>query len=619
MELACFDPLKMKTPLGAISKKTKVSFFVEANVKCLPNELYLMIREDSESEYKYILMQKSNERISIKNSGCFENGKSDFAITENAEIEKVRFFADVEFEKEGLYFYNFKLNYNDFSKFLSKTNDNFSVVLDEKGEDFVQVVTVKNYESENSIQGGLIYQIYVDRFCKLGEHNLPAPLQKRDDWGGKIKKNTSDPVKINEEIFGGTLDGVASKFEFLKELGVTVIYLNPICEAFSNHKYDTADFMKVDESFGGDLAFENLAKKAKALGIKIIIDGVYNHTGSDSLYFNKKSRYKTLGAFNSKSSKFFDWYSFENYPEKYDCWWGIVTLPSVKKDCLDFQNFIAGDGGVIEKFMKMGASGVRLDVVDELSDEFTKRISEKVLSFDKNAVVMGEVWEDASTKISYSKRRKYFVDCELNSVMNYPLKEALVRFLKFKETSDLVSTLRMLKNNYPKIVLDNLMNTLGTHDTGRIFSELLKVSGGDRAVATSLLKIGFVILFTLPGVPSIFYGDEYGMENNDDSSRGCYDWQNYDNEIFKFTKSLAKIRSMNVLKNGDFKILMAESGKFVFERKNEFEQIVVLSNLRKEPLFVTTDENFISFFSQKKIKNLTLPENSFEILICNIK
>lgn len=589
--LAEFDPLKMKNPIGAISKGEVVNFFVQANIDCLPNELYLMLKSDGDDDYKYILMKK------IENES--------------------KFFVSVEFKNKGLFFYNFKLNFNDFSKYLSKTNDNFSIVLDEKGEDFVQLVTSEKYESVDSLQGGLIYQIFVDRFCKVGEVKVREPLQERIDWGGKIKKNTTNPVKINEEVFCGNLKGVISKLDYLKNLGVTAIYLNPIFQANSNHKYDTSDFLKVDEMFGGDEVFEKLIREANEKNIKIIIDGVFNHTGSDSIYFNKCNRFDSIGAFNSKSSKFYEWYDFENYPEKYSSWWGIVTLPSIRKNSKSFQNFIAGSGGVIEKYMNMGVFGIRLDVVDELSDEFTKSISNKVLSYDKNAVVMGEVWEDASTKISYSKRREYFVDNELNSVMNYPIKQALINFLKTKNCDDLVSTIRMLKNNYPKVVMDNLMNMLGTHDTNRIFSELISAYGENEEVAKKVLKIGFAILYTLPGVPAIFYGDEYGMKDNDGSSRGCFDWENYDNEIFHFMKKLASVRKLEVLKDGEINILMATSGKFVFERVSKNQRIIILSNLRPSPLFVNLSGRFSSALSGKVLTDFVLSEFEFEILIEN--
>ena len=522
--------------------------------------------------------------------------------------------ANFYFEKAGHNFYNFQIAINNEIKYLNKTFDNYSYLSNEKGDDFFQLVTNEEYKSTNSLQGGIIYQILVDRFCRVGEVKNREPLKLRDDWGGKIKKYTTDPVKLNTEVFGGNLSVVISKLSYLKELGVTAIYFNPICQANSHHKYDTADYMKIDDMYGTEEEFKILIKKAKSLDIKIIIDGVYNHTGSDSIYFNKENRFESVGAYNSKNSKYYSWYNFKNNKEEYDSWWGIKTLPSIKKDCRDFQEFIAGKNGVIEKFMEMGVFGIRLDVVDELTDEFTKKISNKIMSYNQDAVIMGEVWEDASTKISYDKRRKYFKDNELNSVMNYPLKEAIINYLKTKNPRELNSTIRMLLNNYPKIVLDNLMNSLGTHDTNRIYTEI-KSFTSDEEISKSLLKIAFILLFTLPGVPTIFYGDEYGMENNDSNPRGCFDWKNYENDIYKFIKKLSKIRNYKSLKDGEIKILCCQDGKFAFERIGENEQIIVLVNLGRTMFPVKQNGKFFSFFSQKERKNICLMPNEFEILI----
>jgi len=376
-----------------------------------------------------------------------------------------------------------------------------------------------------------------------------------------LQKNTTDPLVINREVFGGNFKGVISKLNYLKYLGVTVIYFNPISQASSNHKYDTADYMKFDDMYGTDEDFKLLVSKAKELGIKVIVDGVYNHTGSDSVYFNKYNRYKTVGAYNSEKSQYYNWYSFINYPDVYEAWWGIDTLPKVRRDAKEFHELIAGENGVIAKYLNMGVFGVRLDVVDEISDDFTKLISDRVKSYGENRIVMGEVWEDAATKISYSERRKYFTQNELSSVMNYPIKESIINYIKSQNPKDFESTVRMLLNNYPKPVQDNLMNFLGTHDTSRFYSELIYASNGDRDIAFKLLKIATILMFTVIGVPSIFYGDEYGMENNDGSSRGCFDWDNYNNEIFNWYMTLTKLRKIKVFKHGDMNILFAKNGK----------------------------------------------------------
>ena len=585
--LAEYDPLKDKTPSGVIVKNSSVKFKVYVNQNCTPNELYLMIKEDSDEDYKYVLMQKQN----------------DYFVT------------NYYFENFGHYFYCFKLNYNDFSKYLCKSSEYYSVITDYKGEDFLQLVTSQLFDCDSSMQGGIIYQILPDRFCRDGEVIKRESLNLRDDWGGAIKKNTTIPVEINKEVFGGNIKGIISKLDYLAKLGVTIIYLNPIFLANSHHKYDVADYFKIDDMLGTEDDFKNLINQAEKHGIKIVIDCVFNHTGSDSIYFNKENRYDSLGAYNSKNSPYYDWYTFENYPEKYDCWWGIVTLPSIKKDSASYQNYIAGDGGVLDKYLKLGVYGVRLDVVDELSDEFVKRLYDKVKSYNKNSPVIGEVWEDASTKISYSKRRQYFSNNEINSVMNYPIKNAILDYIYSKEPQKLLETLRFLQNSYPKPVLNNLMNIVGTHDTSRIFSEIKNLSNGNVEYAKSLFKIAYCILFTLPGVPCIYYGDEYGMENNDDTPRGCFDWNHYENDIYLFVKTLSKIRKFEVFKNGQTNIIMASNGKFVFERFNEKEHIVVLVNLRNSNLFVELHGNYISYFTNKIKNNFYLKENEFEILI----
>ncbi len=586
-----YDPLRQKFPLGAVSKNTKVTFSFD-DPENLVFEAYFVCKRDDESEFNYYQMAKEEKS---------------FKITQTYEFA-------------GHYWYLFQIKIADGVFYINKTYDCFSYLDEQIKDSFFQLVTERPYTQTNQMQGGLIYQIFVDRFCKFGEVVTRKPLIFRSDWGGEITKNTTDPLVINQEVFGGNFAGVASKLDYLKKLRVTVLYLNPISMANSNHKYDTADYMRVDPMFGTEKDFENLIKDAKELGIKVIIDGVYNHTGSDSIYFNKYGRFNTLGAYKSQKSKYYSWYNWDVWPDKYGSWWGIDTLPSISHNSEDFQNYIAGDGGVIEKFLKQGVGGVRLDVVDEISDEFVKKIQKKVSSFGEDKAVIGEVWEDAATKTSYSKRREYFSGNELTSVMNYPVKESILCFLRTCEPTDLVSTMRMLQNNYPKVVLDNLMNFLGTHDTGRFYSDIKEMCDGNEDKSLKLLKIATAILFTLPGVPSIFYGDEYGMENNCGSSRGCFDWKNYKTKIYDWYLKLAKIREYQVLKNGEFKILYARDGKFIFERFDDKERIVVLANMKNNDLEINLDGKFESFLTKKQMTDkFILKPQSVEILIENKK
>lgn len=583
---AKYDPLLFKFPKGPISKNNEVNFHIDYNGDVQPKIVYFMLKSDSDTDYRYLEM---------KNNNGYE-------------------FSYI-FENSGHYWYNFQLVFDDYCLYLNKTYDSRSELSYEKKEDYLQLVTEKEYTCKNSMQGGIIYQIYVDRFCKVGEVKCRKPLIMRDDWGGKIQKNTTDPLIINLEVFGGNINGIISKLDYLKNLGVTTIYLNPISLANSNHKYNTSDYMKIDDMFGTESDFKNLVELAKQRGMKLVIDGVYNHTGSDSIYFNKNGTFNTLGAYKSKESKFYKWFEFEEYPDKYRSWWGIDTLPSINRNSADFKDFIAGKNGVLEKFLKLGVGGVRLDVVDEITDEFVQKIEKKVHEFGEDNIVMGEVWEDASTKMSYSERRQYFTKNELNSVMNYPVKETVLEYITTQNSKPLESTLRMLENNYPKTVKDNLMNFLTTHDTKRVFSEILNKNNDNEKEAILLYKIATTLIFTLPGVPSIFYGDEYGMLDNDGSSRGCFDWEHYKNEIYDWFLKLTKIRKLSVFKDGEINILYSGNGKFAFERTGENERVVVIANVSSSPFDINIKGEFVSFLTGNKAQNHKFQQNEFDILI----
>lgn len=606
-EIAYYDPLKMKLPKGAVVKGTDVKFYVCTKANAGVKNVVLMLHDDFHSDYLYIQPNTKESFFGKFNKNLY--GKE-------FDIDRYEFSA--KFETKGHFWYNFKLETEFGDRFLSKTYSNFSCVLTEKGEDFFQLVTDENYATPGDIlEGGVIYQIMVDRFCKVGEPKVRKPLIYRKDWGGDICKDTTDPIKINQQVFGGNFKGVISKLDYLQELGVTAIYLNPVCQADSHHKYDTADYMHFDEMFGTDEDFKKLTSEAKHRGIKVFVDGVYNHTGSSSIYFNKEKYYGDGGAYNDPKSPYHDWYEWVNYPDEYNCWWGIDTLPNVRDDNESFRKYITGENGVIDKYMKLGACGVRLDVADEISDEFLKLVSNRVKKNNPNGLVMGEVWEDAATKISYSKRREYFSNNELNSVMNYPVKESILSFIKTQEPFDFVSTTRMLQNNYPEKVQHNLMNFLGTHDTGRIMSELECIAGGDKTLAIKFLKIAAGLAFTVTGVPSIFYGDEYGMENSDGNARGCFDWNNTGFEITSIFKKLAEIRKLEVFKNGDMNILEASNGKLIFERINKTQRVVVLTNMREDSLKVDLNGNFVSLLSEKKYEkgsSFKLNYLGFEIL-----
>ena len=476
---------------------------------------------------------------------------------------------------KGIYFYHFEILSGGERKFIVQNELLSGEISDNLTTSFAQVVT-KN--EKNNVTNGIIYQIFVDRFCKSGPVRTREPFVKRNDWGGELEKNTRDRVLLNQEVFCGNLKGITSKLSYLKNLGISIIYLSPIFLANSYHKYDTASYLQIDPMFGSEKDFKNLIEEGKKYGIEIVLDGVFNHTGSDSLYFNKESRFDEVGAYNSRSSKYFDWFKFSLWPDKYECWWGVPTLPAVNNECESFCDFIAGNDGVIEKWMRYGIKGFRLDVVDELSNSFLEKIARKIRSMNKKAYIIGEVWEDASIKIAYEKRRQYFVENQLDSVMDYPLKNGILSYVLTRDEKQLVKNMNMLLDHYPVTVLQNLMNIIGTHDSKRFWSVLGEVSDDENEKFK---------LFN----PTIFYGDERGVEGGEAPlCRVCFPWEKDKTETEKWLKFLGKIRKNKVFKTSDFKVLHAEDGVIVIERKNKNEKLIFITNLSGNDFSISIDK-----------------------------
>jgi len=445
------------------------------------------------------------------------------------------------------------------------------------------------------IHGGVIYHIFVDRFRRGGELRLRPGAVYRDDWGGcpyylPDEKN----IVHNNDFFGGNLYGIIEKLPYLEEMGVTCIYLSPVFEAASNHKYDTGDFMKIDGAFGGDEAFEKLCSTAGARGIKVILDGVFNHVGIDSRYFNKYGHYDSVGAGQGRDSPYYDWFTFRE-DGTYDAWWGIELLPAINEHNPAYRDFICGEDGVIAHWTRKGVSGWRLDVVDELPDVFLDPLCAAMKRENCESLIVGEVWEDASNKIAYSTRRRYFQGGQLDSVTNYPLKDAMIACVKDKDVSRLADTVAMLCRNYPGNVLNSLMNILGTHDTMRILTVLsgadfphdkrdmehFRLTDAQFSVAKKQLKLASTLQFTLPGVPCVYYGDEAGMQGGADPfNRRCYPWGNEDSELIAWYMALSRMRKEHsCFKDGKYELIEARAGLFAFTRGKGNGRILVAVNV----------------------------------------
>ena len=441
----------------------------------------------------------------------------------------------------------------------------------------------EKYNTPEWFCGRIMYQIFPDRF--FGEHENGAIWKKRDEY--IIHYNIYEPFSFNRhpfedgpacnDFYGGNLKGIIKKLPYIKSLGAGVIYLNPIFDAYSNHKYDTANYMEIDPMFGNEDDFKELCSEAKKLDIRIILDGVFSHTGADSIYFNKYRNYGGGGAYNDINSPYRSWYQFG--ANGYESWWGCTNLPNVNEMNEDYLNYILRDeNSVIKKWIRLGASGWRLDVADELPDEFIKILREEVKKVNPDAVVIGEVWEDASNKVAYDRQREYLLGDELDSVMNYPFRDNVTAFLMGYIGAEVMNRQFMsIMENYPVCTLYSLMNHIGTHDTMRIkslFGQMgedcrdAQLESGMEALATYRLRCAAFLQMTYVGVPSIYYGDEIGMQGGKDPyNRAPFSWRRIDTELLAEYQYLCGLRNkLDVLKRGHYKTLYAQGDVFAFAR-----------------------------------------------------
>ena len=449
-------------------------------------------------------------------------------------------------------------------------------------DEFQLSVYDKNYTSPNWIKGGGIYQIFVDRFAKPDRNITPKKDTVEYNGTPLFAENPGDPID-NNDFYGGDLYGAADKLDYIKSLGCNCVYLNPIFEAHSNHKYDTGDYNKIDSMFGGDTAFDYFIAEAKKRNIHVILDGVFNHTGADSRYFNKYGTYPTKGAYQSRRSPYYQWYKFKQYPDDYECWWGVDILPAVDDSNKSYREFMCGENGVIRKYIRKGISGWRLDVADELSEDFIEDINRAAKAENPDSFIIGEVWEDASNKIAYGTRRHYLRGGQLDSVMNYPLRDAVIDFIKHGDSAKLYKTAMEIYNHYPKHICDSLMNILGTHDTERIISVLgsdkhtdksnaelavLTLTADEYKLAVEKVKLAYLICATMYGVPCIYYGDEAGMEGyRDPFNRRCYPWGNEEAILTSWYQQIGQLRINNFeFADGLFRALHHSDGVIVYQR-----------------------------------------------------
>jgi cyclomaltodextrinase len=522
--------INYKKPFGAAQSGEEITLTVGVHRKVGALALFVVLRGE---EHKRLELKKTGER-----------GEFDF------------FSLTFSLNTAGLYFYRFEIEFSGGIKFVGKGKGGEAVIADWLPE-WQLTVYASGFNTPDFIKGGIVYHIFADRFARAEG----IPFCKKGifkQWNEDVSTSGRDGKYRADDFFGGNLKGIMGKLDYLKSLNVTLIYLSPIFEAFSNHRYDTGDYFKIDPLLGTEQDLRMLIDEAAQRGIGIMLDGVFNHTGSDSVYFNKYGNYPGRGAWQGKDSPYYDWYTFTRDGNDYLSWWGIKNVPSIKRGAVGFQEMIAGAGGVIEKWTSMGLKGWRLDVADELSLDFISKIRNKLKSIDPCALLIGEVWEDASNKISYGEQRQYFNGQLLDGVMNYPFRELILSFVLNKNVDRFTEGVERITENYPPQALDVCLTLLGSHDTVRAINALSDVSADGlskrekklRALtpaeydkAKQRLTLAGLLQYFLPGVPSVYYGDEAGMQGWDDPINRRPFTSNPDTDILSHYIKLGNLRA----------------------------------------------------------------------------
>lgn len=594
-----------KAPFGALKFDEELIINVKVNEGYNVESISLEINKEDETKTIILNEELNNNTL----------GKYFYCKVEKFEITGVYFYyfkviVEIDGEKKTVFYgknrengYSCEYNYNDINKY--------------------QITVYKDFKVPTWYKEGVLYHIFVDRFNN-GNRNGKVDNPKKnsfiygnwEDIPMYIKDSRGDIIRW--DFHGGNLRGIINKLGYLKKLGVSILYLSPIFEASSNHKYDTGNYKKIDPMFGDEDTFKELIDKAKEKDISIVLDGVFSHTGADSKYFNMYGNYDTLGAYQSKESPYYSWYMFEEFPYKYKSWWDIKTLPNTNELEKSYMDYIIYDeDSVINKWMNMGIKGWRLDVADELPTEFIRELKKELKEADNDSILIGEVWEDASNKISYGQRRSYLLGEELDSVMGYPFRNNMFSFLKGEINSyELSNKYIQIKENYPKESFKSNLNLIGTHDVTRAKTEL----NND----IDLMKLAVATQMTFEGVPYIYYGDEAGLCGDvDPDNRRTYPWKNEDEDMLSFYKNIIKIRNKNkILSSGETEFIYTKNDNvFAFIRFNEDnDRILILINRSNNPenISLNIEGSFIEEipikYNPKNVnKNIQIENNELKV------
>lgn len=521
------------------------------------------------------------------------------------EIGGSIFEVNMFFSKTATYEYYFKFLDESGEHYVRRKNGTFEGFITNHVEEMPWLLTVyKAINSSKAMKSGIMYQIFPDRFRK-GETKSTLPENRwYRNWGEMPCYVNGEEKAISTDFFGGNFVGMKDSIGYLKNLHVNVVYSNPICESSKNHRYAAIDYKKLDPVLGTEEEFDQLIEAYHKAGILFVMDVVLNHVGSDSVYFDRYNEHDSDGAFQSVTSKFRNWFFIDpNDRTNYSCWWGDPSLAKLNYGSEELKDYILGEDGVIHYwYRKWKIDGIRQDVADELPNGPRERMFE--ISDEErgdNKIIIPEVWEDLSQKWAYGVFMEYAQGKQSTSVMNYPVKDTILPYVRyggdywasqFKKVCN-----EIFKENYPREIAYSVMNFLSTHDTVRAITKLAGpevdnnsrewqannnfLSKKDYLLGRARLMLAYVAIFFLPGIPSIYYGDETGMEGmKDPFCRACFTWDHIDKKILRFFKRLCATRygKSDFLAEAEFDIVVCEGSFLVYERTLDDKKLRVFLN-----------------------------------------
>ncbi len=503
----------------------------------------------------------------------------------------------------------------------------------------------------NWAKNAVIYQIFPDRFRDGRKDNNPVTGDIRYDdpvlklaWGTLPEgycRNYADgatncpwrfdptppdwsPTKEGprgRDYMGGDLKGIDQSLDYLQMLGINTLYFNPVFDSGSNHGYDTQDYYKIDPYFGTQKDWENLVKHANQLGMRIVLDGVFNHLSSDSPFFDRYGHYAAVGACESASSPYRNWFYFRDVPAgtgtcvssagvpnaaTYDGWFGFDSIPVINKSLPEVQAyFLTGANNVTSYWLQKGAAAWRMDVMGDSSfpSGYWEAFRQVVKRTSHSALIISETWQKDSTLLRMLRGDR------ADTTMNYRLRDAVIGLLTpgnfdskgFADSGRVISPtefanrLASIQEDYPEGAFYSLMNLLDSHDTERLLWTLTpgaetradkEFNLANLAEGKQRQRLASLIQFTLPGAPTVFYGDEVAQTGDDDpDDRRTYPWYTLggspDSAMFTHYQTLASLRKANpVLTSGDLKVLFADdsSGVVAYGRKTIGRAAVIIVN-----------------------------------------